>query len=110
MGGEVPRRVGASRDAIAAGADEEGGADVAGSPALDPELVPGQGGGFLGSGGGPEQQGEVGDEKVVRVPDGEGGEIGSPAQPRKATGAETHPQILLRSPFLRTRPSSPSGS
>ena len=36
---------------------------------------------------------------VVWVSDGESGEIGSIAQPRKASGAQTHPQILLRRPF-----------
>ena len=65
------------------------------------ELVPGQGGGLLGCGGGAQQQGEVGDEKVVRFPDGQSGEIGSIAQPRTAPGAQTHPQILLRSLFFK---------
>ena len=70
VGGEVPGRVDASRDAIAAGADEEGGPDAAEPSAADPELVPGQGRGLVGCGGGAEQQGETGDEKVVRFPDG----------------------------------------
>ena len=96
VGGEVPVRVDAASDAIAAGADEEGGQDDQEPSAADPELVPGQGRGLVGRGGGAQQQGEVDDEKVVRVPDGEIGEIGSIAQPRTAPGARTHPQILLR--------------
>src|SRR3954453_16114954 len=86
----------AASDAIATGADEGGGPDDQESSAADPELVPGQGRGLVGCGGGPQQRGEVGDEKVIRFPDREGGEIGSSALPRTATRARTHPQILLR--------------
>ena len=37
--------------------------------AVDPELVPGPGRGLVGGRGGAQQQGETGDEKVVRIPD-----------------------------------------
>jgi hypothetical protein len=43
-----------------------------------------------------QQQGETGDEKVIRFPDRRGGETGSPAQPRPPSRAETRPQIVLR--------------
>ena len=70
-------------------------------PAADPELVPGQGAGLGGGRGGAQQQGETGDEKVVRLPDRRGGETGSAAQPRPPSRAETHPQILLRRQNLK---------
>ena len=69
VGGEVPGRVDGPGDALAAGADEEGRPDDPVAPAVDPELVPGPGRGLVGGRGGAEQQGETGDEKVVRFPD-----------------------------------------
>ena len=69
VGGEVPGRMDGPGDAIAAGADEEGRPDDPDSSAADPELVPGQGRGLGGGRGGAQQQGETGDEKVVRFPD-----------------------------------------
>ena len=69
VGGEVPGRMDGAGDAVAAGADEEDRADDPGSSAVDPELVPGPGCGLVGGRGGAQQQGETGDEKVVRFPD-----------------------------------------
>src|SRR5215203_7011624 len=87
-------------DALAAGADEEGRTDDPGSPAVDPELVPSPRRGLIGGRGGAEQQGETGDEKVVRLPDLGSGETGFVAQPRPPSRAETRPQILLTRLFL----------
>ena len=67
------------------------------SPAADPELVPGPWRGLVGGRGGAQQQGETGDEKVVRFPDGESGETGSSTQSRPPSRAETHPQRLSAS-------------
>ena len=82
VGREVPGRVDGSRDAVTAGADEEDRPEHSDAPAADPELVPGTRSGLGGRRGGAQQQGETGDEKVVRFSDGEGRETGSIAQSR----------------------------
>src|SRR5207248_3497977 len=101
VGREVPRRMDGARDAVATGTDEEGGADDSRASALDPQLVPGTRRGFRGGSGGAQQQGETGDEKVVRISDSRGGETGSPTQPGRSSRTQTHPQILLRRHIAR---------
>ena len=63
------------------------------SSAIDPELVPGPRPGFVSlRRRGAQQQGDTGDEKVVRISDGESRlETGSIAQPRPPPRAKTHP-------------------
>ena len=67
-------------EAVTAGADEEGCPHDPGSSAVDPELVSGTRRGLGGCGGGAQQQGETGDEKIVWFPNTGSRETGSPAQ------------------------------
>jgi len=96
VGRDVPGRVDEPRDAFAPGADEEDCPEHPHSSTTDLELVSGARSGLIGRRGRAQQQGETGDEKVVRFSNGESRETGSFTQPRRPSRAETLPQILLR--------------
>src|SRR3974390_1707443 len=85
-----------SCDALAVGTHEESGPHVTQSSALDPELVPSKGRGFCRSCGGTEQQGEIGNEKIVWFSDTRSGETRVTSQSWTPPRARIDPQILLR--------------
>src|SRR5450759_3332881 len=89
-----------SRDAFAVGTHEESGPHVTQSSAADPELVPSAGRGFRRSRGGTEQQGEIGDEKIVRFPNPRSGKTCVTSQSGTSPRARIYPQILLRRLFF----------
>lgn len=64
------------------GAAEEGGADTPPPPGADPQLIPRQRRDLGGRRGGLEQQSEIGNEKILRLPDRESGKTRLIPQPR----------------------------
>ena len=82
VGWEVLGRVDGPSVAFTARADEEDRAQHPDSSALDLELVPSARPSFGWGRGRAQQQGEIGNEKVVRISDGEGCETGSFTQSR----------------------------
>jgi transposase len=68
LGGTLPGRVDQSREAFAAGADEEGGPHFAQPSGADPELVSDERGDVRGRRGGSQQHGEIGHQKELRLP------------------------------------------
>ncbi len=69
LGGQVPRRVVPTNDAIAAGTDAEGRGEPAPSSIADPQLVPRPRHDFRRHRRGPQQQGQTDHQKSIRLSD-----------------------------------------
>src|SRR5246127_3756417 len=95
LGRQFPRRLVPAGHALANRADEEGCQDPAWPPRAHPQLFPGQEAVLQRGGRGPEQQGKIDHEKILRIPHLSRHRNCLVSRSGQITGAGNDPQILL---------------